>query len=531
MVDFLIFCYFVLSKTTYNPTDMSRKLIWILATVMTGTVVWMIIIQSQWFRTSFALRQEQFYGQVMNTLTSVVDALDEQEVVTHLTKEFHTLTNDSVPGFDATETYQERHVMWYKAMEDTVGTILVQSQDSMYYQMTDTADGRPLFKRNEGLSGEQLQGEIRKRVQHNKTVFLEKVVNQLIRKQVNLEDRISLPKIYDLLKQKLAQTGIYSDFQFAILREDRQIFESTADYLPVPDDVHLFTIELFPDDILSDKSYLSVYFPDEAKISQTSLSKNTITSIILMLIIMSIFLVTLLIIYRQKKLHEVKTDFINNMTHELKTPIASISLASQMLKDPAVSGNQGSFSNLSNVIEDECKRLGFQVERVLQMASLERGKTPLKIKDIYINDIIKKVSQSVQLKLRDKGGVIACKYGAKDDLVEADEVHITNVINNLLDNAIKYTENKPELKISTANVKNGVEITIADNGIGISREDQKHVFEQFFRVHTGNVHNVKGFGIGLSYVKKILEAHNGSVKLKSELGKGSTFTIFLPFAQ
>ena len=510
---------------------MSRKLIWILAIIMTCTVVWMIVIQSQWFRTSFALRQEQFYRQVMSTLSGVVEALDEQEVVTHLTKEFHTITSDSIPGFDAVDTYSNRHVMWYKAMEDTVGTIMVQSEDSIFYQMSDTADGMPQFSHAQTLSCEQLQGEIRKRLQQNKTVFLEKVVNQLIRKQVNLEERVSMPKLNELLKSKLAQSGIYSDFQFAILREDQQIYESTADYLPVPSDVHLFAIELFPNDILSAKSYLSVYFPDEAKISQRSLSKNTITSIILMVIIMSIFLVTLLIIYRQKKLHEMKTDFINNMTHELKTPIASISLASQMLKDPAVSKNAGSFSNISSVIEDECKRLGFQVERVLQMATLDRGKTPLKIKDICINDIIKKVIQSVQLKLREKGGVITCKYGAKDDMVEADEVHITNVINNLLDNAIKYTENRPELKIYTSNVKNGVEIVISDNGIGISREDQKHVFEQFFRVHTGNIHNVKGFGIGLSYVKKTIEAHHGTVKLKSELGKGSTFTIFLPFGQ
>lgn len=510
---------------------MSKKLIWALAIIMTGTVVWMIIIQASWFRTSFALRQEQFSLQVMRSLSGVVEALDEQEMVMHITNEFFTVATDSLPNLDPTNLTQTKQKTIDMVLSDTANTLMVHAKDSLYIPLRDTLGGRPSFDRTSSLDGEQLQMEIRKRVQQNKTVFVEKVVNQMIRKKVNLEDRISPTRIFDVLRTKLASNGIYSEFQFAILRENQDIFYCSEFYDPRPDDVNLYKIELFPNDILSPKSYLAVFFPDEAKISQQSLSKNAITSIILMLIIMSIFTITLLIIYRQKKLHEMKTDFINNMTHELKTPIASISLASQMLKDPMMQKNESSFQNISSVIEDECKRLGFQVERVLQMATLEKGKTPLRIKDLYINDIIKKVVKSVELKLRDKSGKITCKYGAKDDLVEGDEVHITNVINNLLDNAIKYTENTPELVITTTNVKNGVEISIADNGIGISRENQKRVFEQFFRVHTGNVHNVKGFGIGLSYVRKTVEAHHGTIRLKSELGKGSTFTIFLPFGQ
>jgi two-component system phosphate regulon sensor histidine kinase PhoR len=168
---------------------------------------------------------------------------------------------------------------------------------------------------------------------------------------------------------------------------------------------------------------------------------------------------------------------------------------------------------------------------VLQMAALERGKTILKTKEICLNDIIRKVVKTFDLKLKAKDGTITCKYGAKDDLIEGDEVHITNIVTNLLDNALKYTEIKPELKVTTSNVKNGVEFTITDNGIGISRENQKRIFEQFFRVHTGNIHNVKGFGIGLSYVKKIVDAHHGTIKLKSDIGRGTTFTVFLPFDQ
>ena len=315
-----------------------------------------------------------------------------------------------------------------------------------------------------------------------------------------------------------------------MLKEDRSTYFSSEGYEPDEDD-HLYEIDLFPDDLISPHAYLVMYFPDENKISMSTLTRNTVTSIILSLIIIAIFLSTLIIILRQKKLHEMKTDFVNNMTHELKTPIASISLASQMLKDPAIAKNEQSFSNISSIIEEESKRLGFQVERVLQMAALERGKTILKTKEICLNDIIRKVVKTFDLKLKAKDGAITCKYGAKDDLIEGDEVHITNIITNLLDNALKYTEIKPDLKITTANVKNGVEFTVSDNGIGISRENQKRIFEQFFRVHTGNIHNVKGFGIGLSYVKKIVDAHHGTIKIKSDLGRGTTFTVFLPFDQ
>jgi two-component system phosphate regulon sensor histidine kinase PhoR len=235
------------------------------------------------------------------------------------------------------------------------------------------------------------------------------------------------------------------------------------------------------------------------------------------------------IIFRQKKLSEMKTDFVNNMTHELKTPISSISLASQMLKDKTVMKNEQMFDHISQVIEDESKRLGFQVERVLQMAVLERGKVRMKVKELYINDLIKKVVNSFDLKVKDRNGIIISRLKAKDDVIEGDEVHITNLIFNLLDNALKYTEDTPKLEITTENVNNGIEISVTDNGIGISRESQKHIFDQFYRVHTGNIHNVKGFGIGLSYVKCVVDEHQGKIRIKSDVGKGTTFYIYLPF--
>ncbi len=497
---------------------------------MTGTMVWMVFIQFSWFKTSFGLRQEQFSQQVMTSLSGVVNALEEREVVMHLNNEVIALSFDSVPAFDKANMRQPGHKIVQKSLHDHPdNTLMVVSRDSMYYPISDTVDGRFLFDQ-QSMTREQFQEEVQRRLQREKTIFVENLVNKLIRKKVNLEERISKKEVNEILEEQLHLNGIYSEFQFAVLNEDRQIFVGTDGYEP-DDETNIYEVSLYPKDLISPHSYLNVYFPDEKKISLKSLLKNTITTMILVVIIMTIFLVTIVIITKQKKLHEMKTDFVNNMTHELKTPISSISLASQMLKDPSVSKDQESVSRMANVIEDESKRLGFQVERVLQMAALDRGKTILKIKDLQLNELIQKVVRTFDLKIKNRDGILVCKYAAKDDMVEGDEVHITNLFTNLLDNALKYCDKKPELKISTMNTDKGVEISLSDNGIGISRDDQKRVFDNFFRVHTGNVHDVKGFGIGLSYVKKIVEAHHGEIKLKSDLGKGTTFVIFLPFNQ
>ena len=498
---------------------------------MTATIVWMINIQASWFKTSFSLRQHQFSEQVMKSLDGVVKEIDQREVFRQLNNEVIALSFDTVPTLQNSNINRPAPEIVGDALRDadTANTLVVLSKDSLFYSLTDPSEDR-LTMDSPSMNREQLHEEIQKRVHQDKTVIVENIINKITSKKVNIEDRVSPAEIQQILSEQLKRSGISSEYHFTVLKEDRSTYFSSEEYAPDDDD-HLYEIDLFPDDLISPHAYLVVYFPDENKISMSTLTRNTVTSIILALIIIAIFLSTLIIILRQKKLHEMKTDFVNNMTHELKTPIASISLASQMLKDPAIAKNEQSFANISSVIEEESKRLGFQVERVLQMAALERGKTILKTKEICLNDIIRKVVKTFDLKLKAKDGTITCKYGAKDDLIEGDEVHITNIVTNLLDNALKYTEIKPELKITTSNVKNGVEFTITDNGIGISRENQKRIFEQFFRVHTGNIHNVKGFGIGLSYVKKIVDAHQGTIKVKSDIGRGTTFTVFLPFDQ
>jgi two-component system phosphate regulon sensor histidine kinase PhoR len=240
------------------------------------------------------------------------------------------------------------------------------------------------------------------------------------------------------------------------------------------------------------------------------------------------FVLAFKIIFRQKKLSDMKTDFINNMTHELKTPIATISIASEMLKDNSISSQHENRNKYANIIFEENKRLANHVEKVLQIARFEKGELQLNLEDQHIHSIIESTAKRFQLILDELNGVIDLNLNADNDVIKVDELHFTNVINNLVDNAIKYNDKIPLIKINTFNIPLGIQIEVIDNGIGLSKDDQQKIFEKFYRVGKGNVHDVKGFGLGLSYVQTIIEAHNGKIWVESKLKEGSKFIIQLP---
>ena len=253
-------------------------------------------------------------------------------------------------------------------------------------------------------------------------------------------------------------------------------------------------------------------------------------SIFFTCIIISAFALTIRTMFKQKNLSEIKSDFINNMTHELKTPLATISLAIDALVNEKVIHDVEKIRYYSGMIKDENKRMNKQVEKILQAARIERQEIKLNLVELNAHDVITKVTDNLQLQIQEKNGTISLNLNADKSLIEADEVHFSNIIFNLLDNAIKYSKGNLHIDVETSIAHNDMlAIKIMDNGIGMSKETQQRVFEKFYRAHTGNIHNVKGFGLGLSYVKAITEAHGGKVKVESALGKGSTFTLFLPF--
>ncbi len=260
------------------------------------------------------------------------------------------------------------------------------------------------------------------------------------------------------------------------------------------------------------------------------LQPRIIMGVLFTLVIVSAFGLTVYTMIRQKKLSEIKNDFINNMTHEFKTPIATISLAVDALKNPKVIGNQEKLLYFSGIIKEENQRMNRQVETILKSALMDRQEIQLNKKPLHVHKIIEDVADNFALRLQEKGGDVEIHLDAENDLIDGDEVHISNLVNNLLDNAVKYSKENvpPHIALTTSSGPKKFTMVIEDNGIGMTKETVKRIFEKFYRAHTGNVHNVKGFGLGLSYVKTVIEAHDGSIRPESVLGKGSTFTIELP---
>jgi two-component system phosphate regulon sensor histidine kinase PhoR len=291
-----------------------------------------------------------------------------------------------------------------------------------------------------------------------------------------------------------------------------------------------YEINLFQDDFHGNYGILSVSFPNKEQHLLGKVMHMLIMSLVFLLIITFGFGATLQIIYRQKKISELKTEFINNMTHELKTPVATISLASQMLQKPKVLESQEKIENYSSIIKDENDRLSSHIEKVLQFAKIDRGDINLDKKIVDIHELIESVVHAQKLRLTSENIELNLQLSANYAKVFGDKDHLSNIIFNLLDNAIKYRKEDAKIDIYTQNVKNGIKFAVSDNGIGISKDALKKIFDKFYRVPTGNIHDVKGFGLGLSYVKQMVDIHKGTIEAQSELNKGSTFTVFLPTA-
>ncbi len=344
---------------------------------------------------------------------------------------------------------------------------------------------------------------------------------------------ISVKKIYtnyeikNLIKTELKNENVKNDFEYCIVGEffnnfilnssgfKKEYFENSNTTDPIP---------VSPDNSTM-KEYLFIYFDKPEQGITQKLIILIISSLLFTTVIISAFVLTVSTLLKQKKISEIKNDFIANMTHEFKTPLATISLATDALRNDKVKNDPEKMDYYTEIIKEENKRMNAQVETILQSAQLEKQELKLTLKRINVHEVINNVYDNTNLQIEEKHGILKTQLNAHNPFIQADEVHFSNIIFNLLDNAIKYSNENPEIKIETENFNNTISIKFTDNGIGMSKDTLNNIFEKFYRAHTGNLHNVKGFGLGLTYVKQIVDAHHGKIKVQSTLGKGSSFTI------
>jgi two-component system, OmpR family, phosphate regulon sensor histidine kinase PhoR len=333
------------------------------------------------------------------------------------------------------------------------------------------------------------------------------------------------------LHQYLAYSGINTPFEFAVIN-DGVVGENTFhkasknDFLKSP-----YKVRLFPDNIIKKNVILSVIFPKRTNYVLGSMAWILGGSLLFSLFIFSTFALSLYFIIRQKKISEMKSDFINNMTHEFKTPIATISLAADTITNSRVINNENSIRHFIGMIKKENSRMNKQVETILQIASLDKKEIEFNFERTSLHSVIERAVETIEIQVEQRHGTLKVDLEATEDRIFGDSEHLTSLVHNLLDNAIKYSTEAPEICIQTADAANGVILSVEDKGIGMSKSVQNKIFERFYRLSSGNIHDVKGFGLGLNYVRAIVDAHKGEITVISEPGKGSRFEIFLPFTQ
>ena len=367
-------------------------------------------------------------------------------------------------------------------------------------------------------------------VAHTSTgLSIQNLVADYQRSGVPLKERLDREWIDSLLRVELQGRNINVPFNYDVTNAngDSLIFTSTADAAKKPKFTSDNTYEtaIFTKDVVNDPGKIKLSFPQKNSFVLGRMKASMATTAGLLFVLIFCFAYTLITIIRQKKISEMKTDFINNMTHEFKTPVSTIMIASESLLDPEINADKSRITRLAHIIYEENARLGNHIERVLNVARIDKNDFKLENKPVNINDLIAVVLDSMELKLQKCDAEIKLELSAEKPVIIADELHFSNVLYNLVDNAIKYSEGKPKITISSFNKNGQVVIKVADEGIGMSRDQQTKIFEQFYRIPTGNVHNVKGFGLGLSYVNTIVKRLNGSISVRSEKDKGSEFEL------
>ena len=509
---------------------MTQKAIWKIVVLVSTALLGIFGMQVYSIISTFQLNSELFDGNVHNALDHIVSKLEQKEL-----KKSAELFN--LPQLTSVVSNNSKEIATVLEVEEISQFISEENSAADQISRVDTLPQDDIeilsrnFKTTENVRVWS-KGDDPDYMVHFERFF----VQHGIVKDIPVHQRISMKSLDTLLRRELLEKGISTPYIYGVysIQEDSFVMKSFYDnkYRPRFNNTTNFryNISLFPssDELIAK---LCVDFPNKRKFLWTGLWFNLIGTFLFTGIVIFCFYYTIKVIVEQKKLSEMKSDFLNNMTHEFKTPIATISIAADTIKKWINKGNPAKAMRFLNIIEEENKRMNAQVGKVLQMARIDKREFKLNLVEVYTDDVLLSAAEKIALQVDQKEGKIVLDMQAEQSIIQADETHFTNIIFNLLDNANKYSPGQPLITIRTLNVGSGIQIEIEDEGLGIGKEARKYIFDKFYRVPTGDLHDIKGFGLGLSYVQAIVTAHGGSIDLKSELGQGTTFILNFPFKQ
>ncbi len=539
---------------------MSKKLLWLIVILASIALLGLIAIQIYWTKNAFELKAEQFNQNVNSALSHIVKRIEYEEAYNAISSNINSnykkqnlfIKNKNGKIRFNYQVFSDSSTLNSELFElnkdYSIKNSSLQIEDSSSYtdyEISVKSKTAPNNAINRSQSEDYIPLEVnedytlaeqRKLNQFfSKVDFIEDIVNKLLNLSRPIKRRISPTVLDSIISKTLKSQGIHTEYAFSLYILNKGMYIPKGGNYVFKEEMQnanyilnkSFSIELFPNDLSPNTSYLLLDFPNQTNYLFTNMFKIMISSILFLLLIIGSFYYAISTILKQKKLSEMKTDFINNMTHELKTPISTITLASEALSEPSIVSHEEKHSRFVNVIKEENERLNQQVQRVLQIAQLDKGSFKLDMSEVSMHSILNDAISKIRLQVEAKSGNVKTNFKASNDLVKGDAIHLKNLVYNLLDNANKYARDKPLISVTSENKLNKLIIAVSDNGIGMNKQTQQRIFEKFYRLPTGNIHNVKGFGLGLSYVKKILDMHEGKISVKSELGKGTTFTIFL----
>ena len=512
---------------------MKKSTIWTIAVIMGFSFLALLFLQFSYVEEMVKMKKEQFDESVNRSLYQASRNLEMNETLRYLEKDVNeterrAFTQDSVI-VDGLGAIQQTHQFAVAADDGTVYS----SFQVKALKMKPASVPKAIIMRKDKNSladaTKTMQEIVRNRYVYQKALLDEVVYNILYTASDKpLKERINFRMLDQDIRAELMNNGINIPYHFTVSTTDGREVYRCPDF---EDKGIEYTYQqvLFRNDPQSKMGVVKIHFPEMNSYIFSSV-RFMIPSIIFTIVLLITFIFTIVVVFRQKRYSEIKNDFINNMTHELKTPIASISLAAQMMNDESVPKTEKMTRHLGQVIADESKRLRFLVEKVLQMSMFDKKSVVFKKKELDLNEMVEQIAQTFSLRVEHTGGKIYTEIEAVDSAIYVDEVHFQNAITNLMDNAVKYRKpDEPlDIYIRTWNDNDRLYLSLRDTGQGIKRENLKKIFEKFYRVHTGNKHDVKGFGLGLAYVKKVVDLHQGDIKAESELGKGTKFIISLP---